>query len=123
MFTGVITTAKTYVGDVFTDAGLLDITRKDGDLNPYQWVVAVGNTVTGLKPGDIVKLNFKRYAMANHKPGKIDEAENKQYDNLSITYDLPIIKINGETHLFMQYNDVEYVVEDFDGVDEGGLLQ
>lgn len=123
LFTGVITTAKTYVGDVYTEAGLLDITRKDGDLNPYQWVEAVGTTVTGIKPGDIVKLNFKRYAMANHKPGAIDDAENKQYDNLTITYNLPTIKINGQTYLFMQNNDIEYVVEEFDGVDEGGLLQ
>lgn len=123
LFTGVITTAKRYVGEVTTEGGIILDTRKlNGSLNPYQTVVAVGNTVSGIEEGNVVKLNFKRYAKANHVPGALDAAENKQFDNMSMAYEIPIININGVEHLFIQNNDIEYIVEDYE-VDEGGLLQ
>lgn len=121
LFTGVITTARKYVGDVANDAGI--ILNKDGDLNPYQYVIAVGTTVTGVKEGEIVKLNFKRYARAKHTPGAIDEGTNMQADDMKYSYELPIITIDGQVCLYMQNNDIEYVVTDYEGVDEGGLLQ
>lgn len=123
LFTGIVTTAKKYVGEVTTAGGiLLDTTKMDGSLNPYQTVIAVGNMVKDIEEGDIVKINFKRYAKAKHTPGAIDEAENKQFDNMSITYEIPMIILNDEECLFLQSNDIEYVVVDKE-VDEGGLLQ
>ena len=123
LFTGVVTTAQKYIGEITTSGGvILDTTRMAGSLNPYQRVVSVGSTVHGVKEGDIVKLNFKRYAKSKHLPGAIDEAENKQFDNLSITYEIPMIVIDDVEYLYLQNNDIEYIVEDYE-VDEGGLLQ
>ena len=110
LFTGVITTAKKYVDDVKSGSGLIDVTRMSGSLNPYQTVISV------------VKINFKRYAKAKHTPGAIDEAQNKQFDNMTITYEIPIINIDGTDCLFLQNNDIEYIVTEYD-VDEGGLFQ
>lgn len=120
LFTGVVTTAKKYVGDVKTESGL--IISMDGQLNPYQTVISVGNMVHDVKEGDIVKLNFKRYALSKHVPGAIDKDNNLQADDMKMAYELPILTLNGETVLFMQNNDIEYVVEKYT-VDEGGLLQ
>lgn len=123
LFTGIVTTAVKYHGDVTTAGGvLLDTTRMDGQLNPYQTVISVGGMCKDVKEGDVVKINFKRYAKAQHVPGAIDEAENKQFDNMSVVYEIPIVNIDGQDCLFIQSNDVEYVVEDYD-VDEGGLFQ
>lgn len=123
LFTGIITTAKKYVGEVTTAGGLLlDTTRMSGSLNPYQTVVSVGDMCKDIKEGDVVKINFKRYAKAQHLPGAIDEAQNKQFDNMSITYEIPMINLDGQECLFLQSNDIEYVVTDYE-VDEGGLLQ
>lgn len=124
LFTGIVTTSTKYVGDTTTSGGIiLDTTRMAGSLNPYQTVVAVGAMAEkDIHAGDIVKLNFKRYAKAKHVPGAIDEAENKQFDNMSITYEIPMIRLGDQECLFLQSNDVEYVVEDYE-VDEGGLLQ
>lgn len=124
MFTGLVTTSMKYVGTQKTAGGiLLDTTRMEGSINPYQYVVAVGDMCKDIKEGDIVKINFKRYAKAKHLPGAIDEGQNKQMDNLSITYEIPIIRINDIEYLFIQSNDVEYIVTEYDGIDEGGLLQ
>lgn len=122
MFTGIIITAKRYVGDIITDSGLVITNKMDGQLNVYQTVIAVGSLIKDIKPGDIVRVNFNRYAKAKHVPGKIDAGENTQADNMSYTYEIPMIPIDGEEYLLIQNNDIEYVVEDFE-VDEGGLLQ
>lgn len=121
LFTGVITTAITYVGDVRTPAGLIDVTKKDGDLNLYQYVYAVGNTVTGIKAGDIVHVNLKRYLKTKHLPGVIED--NIQKDNMVASYEIPMVNIAGKDYLYLQNNDIDYVVEEWSGIDEGGLLQ
>lgn len=123
MFTGVVTTSKRYVGDMMTAGGLLiDTRRMEGELNPYQTVVSVGPMCQGLKEGDIVKINFKRYFKAKHVPGVIDAEQNTQSDNLQASYEIPVININGQEFLFIQNTDIEYIVDDYD-VDAGGLLQ
>lgn len=123
LFTGILTTANTYVGETTTSGGIIvDTTKMAGSLNPYQTVVAVGAMVKDVKPGDVVKINVKRYVKARHVPGAIDEAQNKQFDNLSQTLEVPMVPLDGRECLFLQINDIEYVVEDYD-VDEGGLLQ
>lgn len=124
LFTGVITTAKKFVGDQATKKGsvIVDTRKMDGTLNYYQTVVSVGSTVRDLKEGDIVKINFSRYAKAKHTPGAIDEAANKQFDNLGWDYEIPIIVIDDIEYLFLQDRDIEYIVTDYE-VDEGGLLQ
>lgn len=124
LFTGVITTAKKFVGDQATKKGsvIVDTRKMDGTLNYYQTVVSVGSTVRDLKEGDIVKINFSRYAKARHTPGAIDEAQNKQFDNLGWDYEIPIIVIDDIEYLFLQDRDIEYIVTDYE-VDEGGLLQ
>ena len=75
-----------------------------------------------VKEGDIVKINFSRFAKAKHTPGAVDEAANKQFDNLSWDYEIPVIIIEDTEYLFIQDRDIEYVVEEYE-VDEGGLLQ
>ena len=121
LFTGVVTTARKHVGETTTAGGLIvDTTKMEGTLNNYQIVTAVGTMVKDLKEGDIVKINYKRYAKAKHLPGAIED--NIQSDNMSVVYEIPMINIAGEEYLFIQNNDIEYVVEDYE-VDEGGLLQ
>jgi len=124
LFTGIVVTARKYVGEQKTGGGLIvDTSKMEGTLNPYQYVVSVGSMTKDIKEGDIVKINFKRYAKAQHLPGAIDDSTNIQSDKVGITYEIPMINLNGVEHLFIQSNDIEYVVDDFDGIDDGGLLQ
>lgn len=123
MFTGVVTTAMRYVGDTTIAGGLiLDMRHRKGELNPYQTVVSVGPMCQGLKDGDIVKINFKRYFKAKHIPGVIDAEQNTQSDNLTASYEIPVIEMDGKEFLFIQNTDIEYIVDDYE-VDEGGLLE
>ena len=126
LFTGVVTTAHRYVGDQHdrTAGGLIIDTRKlDGMLNPYQWVISVGDMVTDVKPGDIVKLNFKRYKMVNHPRGSVEENVETD-DNMNVSYSIPSIELDGRGEcLMVQNNDIDFVVTKYSGVEGGGLLQ
>ncbi len=123
MFTGVITTAYKYVGNVQSASGLILPSKMDGQLNLYQWVISVGPMVTGIQEGDIVRINLKRYAVVEHAKGSLDAASNIQHDDMRMNYEIPMVPIDGRDCLFLQNNDIEYVVEDYEGVEEGGLLQ
>ena len=121
MFTGVITTAKRYVGDMTTKGGLLlDTSKMEGTMNPFQTVIAAGDMVKDLKPGDIVNINFKRYKKTVHAPGAIEN--NITSDNMSITYEIPMIELGDQEALFLQNSDIEFIVTKYK-IDEGGLLQ
>jgi hypothetical protein len=120
LFTGIVTTATRYVGDTINKAGLIVPNKMEGQLNPFQRVVSVGKMVNDIKEGDIVKLNFKRYLVPLQVPGKIED--NVQSSNMKGTYEIPMIDLDGVPHLFLQSNDVEFVIEDCE-IDEGGLLQ
>lgn len=125
LFTGVVTTAKRYVGDQFDQSSsglIIDTRRLDGALNVFQTVIAVGDTVRSVKVGDIVKLNYNRYAQINHPRGKI-ENNIEDDSNMGYSYSIPSIYLEGYGDcLLVQNNDIEYVVTDYE-VDEGGLLQ
>ena len=121
LFTGIVTTATTIKGEVTTAGGLIiDTTKMEGRMNNFQRVVAVGSMVKDIKEGDIVNINFKRYQMVKHVPGAIED--NIQADNMHYNYSIPMVIIDGVEYLFLQANDIEFIVEDYE-VDEGGLLQ
>lgn len=121
LFTGVVTTAQVYTDEIKTAGGLLvDTTKLAGTINPYQQVIAVGSMCKDVKEGDVVKLNFSRYLQVKHVPGVIKD--NVQSDNMTAQYSIPKIEMDGKDFLFVQSNDIEYIVTDYD-VDEGGLFQ
>ena len=124
LFTSVVTTARTYVGDQHAKVGgvIIDTRKMDGSLNPFQTVVSVGTTVRDVKEGDIVKINTKRYEIVEHVPGAIDEQQNKQATSMAKNVEVPMIVIDDQQYLYLQINDIEYVVTEYE-VDEGGLLQ
>lgn len=121
LFTGIVTTATRYVGDTTTKGGLIvDATKTSGQLNNIQKVIAVGKMVSDVAPGDYVKLNYKRYLVPLQLPGKIED--NVQSSRMKATYEIPMIDIDGQQCLFLQSNDIEYVIEEYEP-DEGGLFQ
>ena len=61
LFTALITTMDLYEEDSKTKGGLIDSTRQKGTIKEYQKVIAVGDTVKCIKPGDLVKTHTGEY--------------------------------------------------------------
>ena len=126
MFTGVLTTSTRYKGEQFMEKNglILDTRKLDGMANPMQRVVAVGDSVRELKEGDIVCINFSRYVVPDHRPGKIEN--NIEHDNLGYKYVMPVVEMGGQEYYLLQANDISYYMRPSEGdceIDGGGLLQ
>lgn len=121
LFTGIITTAHVYSEDVQSSAGIYLADKLAGTMNQYQWVKAVGPMVTGIEKGNIVHINFKRYFKPKHVPGTLEN--NVITDRIEGTYEIPSIEIDGRQYLFLQNNDIDYVVSDYDLQNDGGLIE
>lgn len=115
MYTAVITTY-----DVFTEEDVAGTLIGDdsmvGQPKPYQTVVAVGNMVNNIKVGELVAVDFTKYAQKKHKEGSLKDGVIQ--DNVIVSYALNTIMLDGVEHLFLQNNDIAFIIEDHEFVEE-----
>lgn len=116
MFTSLITTADKYDSDLKTAGGIID-TTKAGTLKEYQKVVAVGPDVRGVKVGDLVCINPMNYAVKKYSKDSTKEAMTEHYNNV-IGYNFNFIELNNVLHLKLRDNDIDFIVEEYEEVDE-----
>ena len=112
LFTSLITTMDRYEEDL-KEGGL--IVRQKGSLKENQKIVAVGENVRGMKVGDLVNINPKRYGVKKHQAGSMKDGV--VTDNPVITYDFNIVEMNGNLYLMLQDSDINYVIEEYDEVE------
>lgn len=110
VFTRILVTADKYLEDV-KDHGITVITK--GTLKEYQEVIAVGSTVRLVKEGDIIKVDPKRYAKRKVEGNTI---RNDLDLNPIVGFNFPVITINDKDYLYLDEQDVEFIVEDFEEV-------
>lgn len=117
----IVTTANIYE-DTQSDGNILTEESKDGgEFKEYQTVVAVGPNVTSVKPGDVVVISAKAYAMPQHTPVEDKLTGLMTGDKVEMVVRFPIININGTPHLFLYDRDVEFIVRDYEVVEEDNL--
>lgn len=115
MFNAIVTTF-----DVFeeTDSTLSIIGADEmaGQPKPYQTVVAVGTSAMGVEVGDVVAIDFSRYAKKQHKEGSLKDGVIQ--DNPVVSYEFNTIPLDGVEHLFIHTNDILFVIEDHEMVED-----
>lgn len=114
MFTSLITTMNKYEQDKLTDGGLIDTTKQQGTLKEYQTVLAVGDSVRGIKVGDLVCVNPARFAVRKHEKGSMRDGVIA--DNPVVTYNFDVVEMNEQQCLLLQDRDIEYVIEDYEEI-------
>lgn len=116
MFTHLITTMDKYEDDVTTAGGLIDTNKQKGSVKEYQKVVAVGSCVRDIKVGDLVLINPKNYRILKHEKGSMKDGVIT--DNPVVGYNIPTVEINGEQFMYLNDNDIEYVIEDYEEIED-----
>lgn len=116
MFTHLITTMEKYEEDVTTAGGLIDTNKQKGSVKEYQKVVAIGSTVRDIKVGDLVLINPKNYRILKHEKGSMKDGVIT--DNPVVGYNVPTVEINGEQFMYLDDRDIEYVIEDYEEVED-----
>lgn len=114
MFTSLITTMNKYEHDTITAGGLIDTTKQQGGLKEYQTVLAVGESVRGIKVGDLVCINPTRFAVKKHQAGSLKDGI--VTDNPVITYNFDVIEMDDKQCLLLQDRDIDYVIEEWEEV-------
>jgi len=119
MFTRLITTADRYTEKEATHNGIID-SSKVNVIKDLQTIVSVSEQATArdLKVGDTILLDFGRYAQMKQKKDSLKATTDEFYNNVA-SYNIPIIMINLEEHLFVDISDVQLVVEEHEFIDEG----
>lgn len=113
MFTNLVTTMNTYENDVTMSSGLLDTSKQRGALKEYQTVIAVGNAVRDINPGDVVCINPIRYAQYKHDKSSLKDLASS---NPVTGYNFNVVEIDGKDCLLLHDQDIRYVIEDYEEV-------
>lgn len=119
MFNALVTTFDVYEDDDNTNV-IINSNEAAGQPKPYQTVVAVGNAVHDIKVGDVVAIDFTKYARTKHKEGSLKDGVIQ--DNPVVSYEFNSIVIDDKEHLFLHTNDVLFVIEDFEEVEDSQLI-
>lgn len=113
MFTNIVTTMNLYEEDATLASGLLDTRKQKGALKEYQTVIAVGNAVRDIFPGDVVCINPIRYAQYKHDKSSLKDLASS---NPITGYNFNVVEIDGEDCLLLHDQDIRYVVEEYEEV-------
>lgn len=108
----VLVTKNLYGWDDFDDAGLIIHSR--GDLKSYQTVIAVGDDVKFVKPGDVVEINYFKYCEFQDDPNSVKVNGTNKIINLHLN----IVEMVGEDDepvdcFLIDQREVKYILEDF----------
>lgn len=119
MFNALVTTFDVYE-DPEVVTGIISEEEKAGQPKPYQTVVAVGNAVTNISVGDVVAIDFSKYARTKHKDGSLKDGVIQ--DNPVVSYAFNTIQLEDKEHLFLHTNDILFVIEDAEEVEETTVI-
>lgn len=108
----VLVSKNLYGWDDFDVSGL--IMHKRGDLKTYQTVLSVGSDVKFVKPGDVVEINFYKYAVFKEDPNSVKAMADNPIVGLRLN-EVELTDDNNEpvSCLLIDQRDVQYILEDF----------
>lgn len=116
LFTALITTMDKYEQDTIDNNGLIDTSKQQGSLKEYQTVLAIGDSVRNIKVGDLVCINPSRYAVKKYEKGSLKD--NVITENPTISYNFETVEMGGKQCLLLQDRDINFVIEDYEEVQE-----
>ena len=111
-FNYIITTMDEYGVDDLKRNGLVDVQKVKNPIKEYQHVVAVGPMVRDVAVGDLVMVNFTRYAKTKHGPNSL--RTDIEGDNPVVEYKLNVIELDHVKHLLLTDQDVDFVIDEFE---------
>jgi co-chaperonin GroES (HSP10) len=116
MFNNLVTTADKYEEDSMVHGSIIDASKQQGTLKEYQTVVAVGSSVRDVKVGDVVSINPSRFAVKKYDKDSIKQ--DIAGGNPIVGYNFDFVQMDGKDYLLLQDRDIEFVITDYEEVEE-----
>lgn len=112
-FTAVLTTMDVYdAKELQRQSGIIDTSKQVMSVKEYQKVIAVGEAVRDIKPGDIVAFNPKAYERKKYKENTLKDGIINV--NPTVDYDFPIVILDNVPFLLLDSRDISYVVNEYE---------
>lgn len=111
-FNGIFATYERFDKDQYNENGLLVYTK--GTVKPWQRIVSVGPFVKSVKEGDLVKVNYAKYAVHKYEENSIkrDIMEDK-----IVGYNIPFEYIDGVQCMYISDNDLLVIYDEAEEVE------
>ena len=111
----VLVTENLYGWDDFDESGIIQHSR--GDLKPYQEVIAVGDDVKFVKPGDVVEINLYKYCSFENDENSVKVNGSNKVVSINLN-EIEMEGTDGEpvTCFIIDQRDVKYILEDYNEV-------
>ena len=108
----VLVTENLYGWDDFDEGGI--IIHKRGDLKTYQEVIAVGDDVKMVNPGDLVEINLYKYCSFEDDPTSIKVNGTNKIVSIHLN-EVELEGTDGEPVkcFLIDQRDVKYIIEDY----------
>lgn len=116
MFTALLTTMNLYDEDAVRAGGIIDPTKQKGTVKEYQRVVAVGDSVRGIKVGDLVCIDATRFAVKKHQDNSIKT--DIEGGNPVLEYRFDIVEMNGKSYMLLQDRDIQFIIDEYEEVED-----
>lgn len=116
LFTALLTTMDLYDEDTVRAGGIIDPTKQKGTVKEYQKVVAVGDSVRGIKVGDLVCIDATRFAVRKHKDNSIKT--DIEGGNPILEYRFDIVEMDGKNYMLLQDRDIQFIIDEYEEVEE-----
>ena len=108
----VLVTKNLYGWDDFDESGL--VIHAKGEIKQYQEVIAVGDDVKFVKPGDVVDINFYKYCAFENDENSIKVNGTNKVVSLHLKeVDLTNDEDEVVTCFLIDQRDVNYILKDF----------
>ena len=105
----VLVTENFYGWDDFDESGL--IIHKRGDLKTYQEVIAVGDDVKQVKPGDVVEINLYKYCEFANDPTSVKVNGSNKIVNINLN-EIELVNDEGESvpTFLIDFRDIKFII-------------
>lgn len=118
LYTTVVTTMDKYTENQYlAGSSVIDTSKTKSSLKEYQTVITVGSAVRIIKPGDLVCINPSRYKVVKQVAKNVSQ-EIEGYSPTVVGYNFNIVKLNDIEYLMLQENDIEFIVDEYEEVND-----
>jgi co-chaperonin GroES (HSP10) len=93
-------------------------------VDSIQRVVAIGGAVKEVKEGDLIDINYSRYAVRKYKKDtmSIKDDMDEHYRDQIVRYDIPSIVVDGVSHLRLYDNDVNFIISEYEEIKKSQII-
>lgn len=115
-----------YENDVHEN-GIIIPSKRKGNMQDIQEVVAVSEYAEsrGIKVGDLIYVDLTKYVKmvpAHNYDSPIQRTQSPEGKTMVPKFEPPITKINDEIFFSPDYSDIDYIVTEWDELEETGLI-